>query len=59
LSIANSHYQVRFDNITMRLLSLIPTLLLASAAVAADAAWSFKDGTVSVVGKGKGGFKES
>jgi hypothetical protein len=43
----------------MRLLSLVPSLLLAGAAVAAEAGWSFKDGTVSVVGKGKDGFKDS
>jgi len=43
----------------MRLLALIPSLLLAGAAVAAEAGWSFKDGTVSVVGKDNGGFKDS
>lgn len=44
----------------MRFLSLLPSLLLAGAAVAAENAWSFKDGTVSVVGKSsKAGFKES
>ncbi|KFY63408.1 hypothetical protein V496_03969 [Pseudogymnoascus sp. VKM F-4515 (FW-2607)] len=44
----------------MRLLHLLPSLLLAGTALAAEKPWSFKDATVSVVGKGsKGTSKES
>jgi hypothetical protein len=41
----------------MRVLSLISPLLLAGAALAADA-WSFKDASLSVGGKGAKGAKE-
>ncbi|KFY92057.1 hypothetical protein V500_04341 [Pseudogymnoascus sp. VKM F-4518 (FW-2643)] len=44
----------------MRFLHLLPSLLLAGTALAAEKPWSFKDATVSVVGKGgKGTSKES
>ncbi|OBT98660.1 hypothetical protein VE01_03553 [Pseudogymnoascus verrucosus] len=44
----------------MRFLHLLPSLLLAGTALAAEKPWSFKDATVSVVGKGsQGTSKES
>ncbi|KFY34255.1 hypothetical protein V495_08189 [Pseudogymnoascus sp. VKM F-4514 (FW-929)] len=44
----------------MRFLHLLPSLLLAGTALAAEKPWSFKDATVSVVAKGsKGTSKES
>ncbi|OBT62587.1 hypothetical protein VE03_07406 [Pseudogymnoascus sp. 23342-1-I1] len=44
----------------MRFFHLLPSLLLAGTALATEKPWSFKDATVSVVGKGsKGTSKES
>ncbi|OBT43090.1 hypothetical protein VE00_05512 [Pseudogymnoascus sp. WSF 3629] len=44
----------------MRFLHLLPSLLLAGTALAAEKPWSFKDATVSVIGKGsQGTSKES
>ncbi|OAF60555.1 hypothetical protein VC83_03572 [Pseudogymnoascus destructans] len=43
----------------MRFLHLLPSLLLAGTALAAEKPWSFKDATVSVIGKGSRTSKES